>query len=130
VVDCRCVNACFCFCVSETLSGKWTRQRWNIGPAPHHCWLLRAAIKSNMHWYESCGGLQVQERRRMATQAAADKAEKKLLMAQEELTKAQRVMQFDCIQAALADRFRFDPDGAVSHEHKEGEWVVRYSACA
>lgn len=57
--------------------------------------------------------------------AALDKAEKKLSMAREELTKAEAVLQFTTTQEALASRFRFDASQAtVTHEHKDGEWLV------
>ena len=58
--------------------------------------------------------------------AAADKSEKRLALLSEELAKAQRVLQFESTAAALAARFRFDGDGAPSHECVDGAWLVRF----
>jgi hypothetical protein len=69
--------------------------------------------------------VQVAERRKAAAMAALDKAEKKLSMARDELARAEAVLRFDSTQAALAERFRFDASGTVTHEFKEGAWVVR-----
>jgi hypothetical protein len=69
--------------------------------------------------------LQIQEKARAAAMAAADKAEKKLKAASEELAKARAVLRFDSAAAALSDRFRFNEDGAATHEWREGAWAVR-----
>jgi hypothetical protein len=67
---------------------------------------------------------QVEQKRKAAAMAALDKAEKKLSMAREELTKAEAVLQFATTQEALASRFRFSSENIVTHENKDGEWLV------
>lgn len=67
---------------------------------------------------------QVEEKRKAAAMAALDKAEKKLSMAREELAKAETVLQFSTTQEALATRFRFSAENTVTHESKDGEWLV------
>lgn len=67
---------------------------------------------------------QVEEKRKAAAMAALDKAEKKLSMAREELAKAETVLQFSSTQEALATRFQFSAENTVTHESKDGEWLV------
>ena len=67
----------------------------------------------------------MEEKQRAADIAAAEKAENKLNLAQEELAKAERILQHDSAHAALADRFRFDESGDAAQELKDGAWVVR-----
>lgn len=67
---------------------------------------------------------QVEEKRKVAAMAALDKAERKLSMAREELAKAESVLQFASTQEALASSFRFGADNTVTHEKKDGEWLV------
>lgn len=69
-------------------------------------------------------GVQIAERRRAAAMAQADKAERKLQLACDELAKAEAVLQHATTAEALADRFRFDADGAPTHELKDGSWEV------
>lgn len=56
--------------------------------------------------------------------AQADKAERKLQLACDELAKAEAVLQHATTAEALADRFRFDADGTPTHELKDGSWEV------
>ena len=72
---------------------------------------------------------QVDQKRKAVAMAALDKAEKKLSMAREELAKAETVLQFSTTQEALATRFRFSGDNIVTHESKDGEWLVRGDPC-
>ena len=94
-------------------------------PAPIQSLRLAHALAPIATSHEFERRVQMREKQRAADASAADKAEKKLVLAREELTKAERVLQHGSAQAALADRFRFDGDGAAAQELKEGEWVVR-----
>jgi hypothetical protein len=87
-----------------------------------------------MHWAgeSSARCVQIEEKRRAEAMAAADKAEKKLALAREELARVLRVTQHASVHDALADRFRFDSSGNVTEEctvapGKDGAWEVRAS---
>ena len=71
------------------------------------------------------GCLQMRAKRKQVAAAAADKAEKRLALAKDELAKAQRVLKHASAQEALAERFRFDSEGNATHECVDGDWVVR-----
>eukprot|EP00892_Ulva_mutabilis_P004454 jgi/Ulvmu1/2380/UM130_0013.1 len=65
---------------------------------------------------------EIAERRRAAAMAQVDKAERKVQLARDELAKAEAVLQHSTTAESLADRFRFDGAGAVTHELKDGTW--------
>lgn len=67
---------------------------------------------------------QITERKRAAAMAQADKAERKLQLARDELAKAEAVLRHATTADALADRFRFDAEGTVTHELKADTWEV------
>lgn len=69
----------------------------------------------------------MEEKRKAAAMAALDKAEKKLSMTKEELSKAAAVLKFATTQEALATKFRFNAENIVTHENKDGEWLVWFS---